>query len=144
MYVYVPVREDRVPAVLELLATPAARAATDQAAMPVEGKLQQEGSSPSNQGIERLETTALSDVSEEGRTVLRFLARRSPDERIGYKELEAESGVPNLGAALQSVSIRSTQHGVPPLIEKRRGKGGFTYSMDARTAAIVREFFGGE
>jgi hypothetical protein len=132
-YVAVPVPEQDLMAVYELLlarsgrrtdAPPPAVAANDR---------------PKNDEVLEQSTARIyRRVTDEGRAALNAAAEKSPGE-LNFDEFEAAARVPNMGAALQSIAIQSEGEPAAPLVEKRRVKNRYRYSMTPQVAAIIRE-----
>jgi hypothetical protein len=77
--------------------------------------------------------------TDEGRAALKALAESPGERNFDFEAFQAAADVPNLGAALQSIAIQSKREPAAlPLVQKRRHKEGYKYSMDTRVAATIR------
>ena len=104
-YVTVQVPEQHLTAVYELLLARAGRQ-TDVPAAPVahDRPAQDE---VHEQSIARVYGL----VTDEGRDALNALAESPSEPNFDFETFEAAAGVPNLGAALQSIAIQSARAG---------------------------------
>lgn len=130
-YQSVPIPEEHVPAVYELLAS--LSRGTTRPTSPGGGGEPDDGEL----------STLVCDVMEDTRTVFKTLARM-PETGIGYDDLERKAGVKNLGAALQSLGIQAGKLGMAKPIKAHRRDGRYVYSMSAAMAErILRILDGG-
>lgn len=132
MYVMVQVPEDRLPAVYEvLLDRPSGRfvepAAIDDDTADAPARPSDVASADASQQL-------WNRVMPETRKVLTVLTRHA-NEELTLDQLSAQSGVANVGAALQSLRIQHRRLRIDSPVVKRRTRDGNRYSMSAATAA---------
>ena len=129
MYVAVQVPEDRLAAVYELLLDrPSLRLAAPAA-------IEDDAADSPAPNVASADTSRLWDrVMPETREVLAVLTRR-PTEELTLDELSAQSGISNVGAAMQSLRIQCRKLGIASPVVRRRTRDGNRYSMSAQTAA---------
>ena len=136
-YVTVQVPEQDLTAVYELLLARAGRQPDAPAKVVADDP--RDDDAVRQQSVARLYWS----VTDEGRDALNALAKSSGESKFDFEAFGAAADVPNLGAALQSIAIQSKRDPeAPRLVEKRRHRDGYTYSMDPRTAAIIRDLAG--
>jgi len=134
-YVAVPVPEQDLMAVYELLLARSGRRSDAPAPAPAVAA----NDRPKNDEVLEQSTARIyRRVTDEGRAALKAASKKSPGE-VNYDEFQADAGVPNIGAALQSIAIQSAGEPAAPLVEKRRVKNRYRYSMTPQVAAIIRE-----
>jgi hypothetical protein len=142
-YVTVQVPEQDLIAVYELLLARADREQTGGRQPDAPAKVV--AVSPGDDDAVRQQSVArlYASVTDEGRAALKALAESPGERNFDFEAFGAAADVPNLGAALQSIAIQSKRDPeAPRLVEKRRHRDGYRYSMDPRTAAIIRDLAG--
>jgi hypothetical protein len=132
-YPAVPVPAEHLPAVYELLASLTNSAPDIDDGWYGDNEEEDDAyGSPSVDGRLQAYWQAVTDPAQ---TLLVAVAA-TPDKWMSYEDLEAASGLPNAGAALQSLSIQARKLGMPQPLTKKRNyeKKKLVYSMPAATA----------
>lgn len=130
VYITVQVPEERLPEVYELLLD---RASRRPPAPPVGSE--DDATDASAADADSADAFQLwNNVMPETRPVLAVLIRR-PGEELTLDQLSRESGVNNVGAAMQSLRIQHRKLRIDSPVMKRRTRQGIRYSMTAETAA---------
>jgi hypothetical protein len=142
MYLNVPVHEDDLPAVFELLLERWRRRAAAPPASALPSLAHAADETSTAEELSGWRAQAYKNMTDVGRTVARTLAE-STTPWITADDLQEASGVPNVGAALQSIRIQSRRYGGPAasLVEKKRDSqtSRFLYSMSDQTAALIKQ-----
>lgn len=136
-YITLPVPEEHVPAVYELLAS------LSRGTTPPTPSSREETNPDNDEWDDGKLRYLVSRVMEDTRTVLRTLARM-PNTEIDYPNLEREAGLNNLGSALQSLGIRCKQMGLGWPFDAQHRDGKVVYSMDEQTAERILSILDGD
>jgi hypothetical protein len=131
MYVMVQVPEDRLPAVYEVLLDRPSGRFVEPAAIDDDTA---DAPTPASDVATADASQLWNRVMPETREVLTVLTRHA-DEELTLDQLSAQSGVANVGAALQSLRIQHRRLRIDSPVVKRRTRDGNRYSMSAATAA---------
>jgi hypothetical protein len=131
-YLQVPVREDHLPAVYELLSA----LSSSTTSPPSAGSEEQTGLNEKDESLDRL----MMAVTPTAREVLEGLAEQPATVELNIGQLRDATGVDHIGKGLQSISIQSNKLGITNPVVKRRdsASGKHLYSMRGSTAARIK------
>jgi hypothetical protein len=131
-YISLPVPEEHLPAVYDLLAS-----LTRGEPRPTGGQI----SFTPDDGDDML-ARLVHAVADETRTVLAALAR-TPDTWLTFAQLGEAAHLKNAGGAMMSLSHHCDRLNMPWPIEKRRVKSKYVYLMTADTSARIQRIMEG-